>query len=653
MQLKKTISLLPAFAFLFIIIFGLIKVYNEERANSLEEISNVQKNTQLMNLINGMTQLMVKRSQKFNALVESDDPFMQDDLYLEINKLSTKYTVLREKLVASNLVFYQHYLLTTQATITREINNLEERVIDLIREDKLDEARRLYYAEINSKRFSNFINHFDIASYNEVQSSKLFLKSRKETDQSFRAIAITGLLSLLTTFFLGFIAFLYQQKNTKIQRSLANTDGLTKLPNRANFIAHLKDSIENNAKKHAIVFLDLDYFKSINDNYGHAIGDAVLKEFVRVIKDNISHNDFLSRFGGDEFVLLMDHIQSDDDLERRLKRLSSSLDTNFKIQGHQIYMTSSIGVSLYPRDGEENKELLKNADLAMYQAKASGRNCYRIYSKKLEDTIEKEKQISHALHTMVNNNNQKNELYLQYQPFHDCKDQNIHECEALIRWKNEKTGALIPPDYFISIAEQSSLIKEISFYVIEEVCRFQMRRQNEGLQDMRINVNLSGNKKCFVDVLDYFDTQIINHKMNYSLFGIELTERAVMDASPKAINKLTALKEKGMKISLDDFGSGYSSLSIIKKLPITTIKIDKSFIAGLPDDKDDQQIVNTIIGLAHSLNLEVIAEGVETEDQYQYLINNKCDVIQGFYFNHPLYEYEFSADDYSKTLKAS
>ncbi len=420
----------------------------------------------------------------------------------------------------------------------------------------------------------------------------------------------------------------------------ANTDMLTLLPNRVSQIRNIQKQISNSPNElFAIVFFDIDFFKIINDNYGHDVGDEVLKKFADKIKPHLKNEDILSRFGGDEFVLLLRSVDSKEQTRSFIRYLSSILDTSFIIGNIEVFITASIGVSFYSpdcNDGCDNpKTLLKHADIAMYSAKKTSRNCYRFFSNETKRKIETEHNICHSLHTVLRNNNADNELYLKYQPLLNLKGQEMTECEALIRWVN-KNGEEIYPDDFIPLAEKSNLIENVNLFVINEACLQQYRWHQINVTSIRININLSGNKLIFDRLIAQFRENLEKYNLNPSSFGIELTERTINQISKETVQQLEQLRDEGMKISIDDFGTGYSSLNELKNLPVTTLKIDKAFIQGLPEDKKDHALVKTIIDLGHSLNLDVVAEGVETREQYRFLKEHFCDVAQGYYYQQPI-----------------
>ncbi len=301
-----------------------------------------------------------------------------------------------------------------------------------------------------------------------------------------------------------------------------------------------------------------------------------------------------------------------------------------------------MGICKYPDDGTDTETLLRHADIAMYSAKKSGRNGYKFFSKETNIKVQKEHDMSHALHSLLHSDNAGNELRLVYQPLMNISDGDFTECEALLRWTNSQ-GENIPTDEFIEIAEKTNLIEKINLFVIHEACKQQFEWQRSGKKSTRININLSGNKAIFSKLLYEFKINLKVFELEPSLFGIELTERTLFEISEETISELETLRELGVKISMDDFGTGYSSLSYLKKLPITTLKVDKAFISGIPNDKDDLVLVKTIINMAKSLKLEIVAEGVETHEQLIFLEAHACNIAQGYYFHHPLESDEISS----------
>ena len=454
-------------------------------------------------------------------------------------------------------------------------------------------------------------------------------------------INILKVVAVIMSIFLTFFILKNQKIANRKLAYQASTDMLTLLPNRSRQIENIQEQISNKPDSiFAIIFIDIDYFKIINDNYGHDVGDVILNKFAAKISSHLKEEDVLSRFGGDEFVLLLRSINSQKQADKFVKKLSSALDTSFQVGNTEIFITASMGVSIYSdkckNECKDPKVLLKHADIAMYSAKHNSRNCFRFFSKDTKDRIESEHNICHALHTILKNDNADKQLHLKYQPLLNIKEQDVTECEALIRW-TDKNGKEIVPDRFIPLAEKNNLIEKINLFVVNEACQQQYQWQQNKQKPIRININLSGNKIVFSKLIKQLRYNLKKYSLQPSLFGIELTERTINEISKETILQLDQLRKEGMKISIDDFGTGYSSLSELKNLPVTTLKIDKAFIQGLPNDKKDHALVKTIIDLGHSLNLDIVAEGVENIEQHLFLKKHLCNVGQGYYYHHPLH----------------
>jgi len=410
----------------------------------------------------------------------------------------------------------------------------------------------------------------------------------------------------------------------------ANYDDLTKLPNRSFFNHTLKASMEHHSEL-AILFLDLDNFKEINDLLGHSAGDKVLMETAKRLRTLTTDGSLLSRLSGDEFCLIIKDtakkeqvIQIIDDCMHRMKK-------SFNIDNNILHLTISMGISLFPSDGQDIKTLLKYADTAMYEAKKDGKNKYRFYDSQMSEKTYEKRKIEHELRQAFNND----ELEVYYQPFFNCTEQKLSGMEALVRWKHPTLG-LIYPDYFIKHAESSGMIIELDRIVIQKAIKQFFTWKHKGLNPARISINLSAKQIEQEDFIPFIKDLLTQYPLTSNELEFEITETHIMNDPELSISTLEKIRHLGINISIDDFGTGYSSLSYLKKLPIQKLKIDKSFIDGLPADNEDVTISKTIINLAKNLNLSVVAEGVETLTQKEFLLNNGCDMIQGYIFSHPL-----------------
>jgi len=414
----------------------------------------------------------------------------------------------------------------------------------------------------------------------------------------------------------------------------ANHDALTNLPNRILFVDRVKQAMQladHYKNKIAVLFIDLDHFKEINDSLGHHIGDKVLVEFAKRLSTQIGKSDTISRFGGDEFVILLNDIESIDTITNFIVDAREIIKKPFLIDSTVLHIEMSIGISLYPNDGSTVGKLLKNADAAMYKAKNSGRNTYSFYDEEMSmKAIERfslEMDLRDAL--------MKDELVVYFQPQIDAVADKLVGMEALVRWNHPRLG-LIFPDNFIPLAESAGLIVQLDRIVMSKAILQFKEWYAKGFNPGKLSMNLAIGQIESEDFIKYITTLLKNENCNYHNIELEVTESQIMNNPKKSIEVLEDLDKLGISISIDDFGTGYSSLSYLKKLPIKKLKIDKSFIDELPYNLDDVAITNTIINLCSNLNLKVIAEGVETLEQKDFLVKNGCRFIQGYLYSKPL-----------------
>ena len=412
-------------------------------------------------------------------------------------------------------------------------------------------------------------------------------------------------------------------------------DLLTGLPNRALFKDRLSQAIVH-AKRHgqtlATLFLDMDRFKVVNDTLGHLVGDGLLQAVAQRLRGCLREGDTLSRIGGDEFMLLLPHIRTRDNAAYIAQKILASLKQPFHVEGHEIFVGISIGIAVFPDDGDTIETLVKHADIAMYHAKDSGRNDYKFFTHDLQKSftgrLAVENEMRHAL--------DKGQFEVYYQPQVSVQDQRIRGMEALIRWNHPSRG-IVPPGEFIPIAEESGLIGPISEWVLNAACRQACLWRESELPPITMAVNLSARQIEHPQFVDKFTECLRDHDMTGQGLEIEITESTLMRDMDGSIEKLRRLAELGVEISIDDFGTGYSSLSYLKKLPLHTLKIDRSFIHDLNGHMNNgSTIVAGIAAMAKGLNLNVVAEGVETRAQLEYISTLGCDAYQGYLFSRPV-----------------
>ncbi|MED4461030.1 sensor domain-containing protein [Metabacillus fastidiosus] len=420
-------------------------------------------------------------------------------------------------------------------------------------------------------------------------------------------------------------------------KHLAFHDSLTGLLNRSSFNSYLNKTIEEihlTNEKVAVLFLDLDRFKITNDTLGHHIGDLLLVEAARRLENCVSEKDIVARQGGDEFIILLHHTEQSI-LDTTSIHIVEELNKPFIIEGHEIFTSPSIGISIYPHDGKDSASLIKNADTAMYAVKTSGKNNYQYYSSEMNQKNKRKMLLESALRNALNHN----ELSIYYQPKINIHTKELTGVEALLRWNSTEHGTVSPTE-FIPIAEESGLIIPIGEWVLKTACRQNKLWQDSGYVPINMSINLSARQFQQNNLIPVIKETLEETQLDSKYLNLEITETMAMININQSVTKLKQLKELGVSLSLDDFGTGYSSLNYLKKFPLDVLKIDKSFIHDIISDEQSTAIVKAIISVSKSLNLTVIAEGVETIEQLEILKSEKCDLAQGYYYSPPIPAYE-------------
>lgn len=381
----------------------------------------------------------------------------------------------------------------------------------------------------------------------------------------------------------------------------------------------------------AVIYLDLDQFKFVNDTLGHHTGDLLLKDVANRLRGVIRKADTVSRLGGDEFIIIIDDIATHANLILVVDKIRHVFGTPFSLDMHEIFVTASIGVTLYPSDGDSAEKLMKNADTAMYHAKERGRNNYEFFSEEMNVRVSERL----LMETGLRNTLARNEFLLHYQPRVNTATGRIVGVEALIRWQHPEKG-IISPDAFIPLAEETGLIVPIGEWVLRTSCAQARAWRSAGLETMKVSVNISFRQFTHDNLPATIRSILQDTGLEPFCLELEITESLIMLDPEGAVIILNELKEMGISIAIDDFGTGYSSLSHLKRLPVDTLKVDKSFIRGICESKSDETLTATIINMGHNLGLSMVAEGVENEDQLQFLKRSNCQEVQGYYFSRPL-----------------
>lgn len=426
----------------------------------------------------------------------------------------------------------------------------------------------------------------------------------------------------------------HRKLSEKRLEQLAHYDALTGLPNRVLIHDRLRQSLAQAGRqegKVGVMFVDVDHFKKINDTLGHEFGDALLQRVARHMSEAVRTDDTVGRLGGDEFAVILNTLSHGEDAQRVADKIKAEFAQPLRIGETELYIKVSIGIALYPGDGVDAGALLKHADVAMYSAKSSGRNTFKFYNAEMNARALELLRIEHGLHNALI----RGEFVLVYQPKIDVATNGIAGFEALLRWQHPDRGMILPDD-FIPLLEDSGLILPVGEWVLETVCAQLSAWERAGLDEVQVSINLSARQFSSKDLAQRFRAIMEKHHVNPRCIELEITESALMVDPEAARCTLDYLKALGIKLSIDDFGTGYSSLAYLKRFPIDTLKIDASFVRDITSNADDAIITSTVIAMAHSLRLTVVAEGVETAEQLAFLSERGCDQFQGYFASKPL-----------------
>ncbi|WIM04929.1 MAG: EAL domain-containing protein [Candidatus Nitricoxidivorans perseverans] len=478
----------------------------------------------------------------------------------------------------------------------------------------------------------------------EGGSREMEVRRRKKSGEVFWASLQLSLIrgdDGQPTGLIGYLSDITERKRTEDRiHHLAYYDALTGLPNRSLFFKLVDQALveaQRNRMHGALLFIDLNRFKPINDTLGHSIGDLLLQQIGARLRASLRNEDVVARLGGDEFVVALFDIARREHAGIVAHKLLATFDAPFRIDGHELKLGAAIGISIYPQDGSDTETLLRLADIAMYRAKQSSQDSYAHYSREMNQKALDRLKIESGLRRAIEND----ELVLHYQPKVDIASGRITGAEALVRWRHPEQG-MVPPGEFIPVAEESGLVVQVGAWVLDAACAQANQWRKAGLPQTKLAVNLSARE--FAPALSQRMLAVLrHHHLPPEWLELEITESMLTNSTEGVIAMMHELANLGVNLSLDDFGTGFSSLSYLKRFPIDTLKIDRSFVTGIPDDANDCAIAGAIVSMAKQLRHRVIAEGVETAEQLAYLSSLGCDEFQGYLFSPPVPAEQFEA----------
>lgn len=500
----------------------------------------------------------------------------------------------------------------------------------------LDDTARVLMAELMNKLEHGRAASTELIIHRSDGSQVIALfKGAPLFDASNEQVGVFGLITDITE----------SRQSAQHIEDLAFFDQITGLANRAQLNDKLEQAIllsQRNHRKFALLFLDLDHFKNVNDTLNHLLGDQLLQQVGQRIQNVVRRSDVVARFGGDEFVVGLIEPRRIEDAALVAQKILDTVSEPIKIEAHTLCMTTSVGISVFPDDAKTVEQLIRNADLAMYQAKSGGRNSFSYYTSALNDHVCHMRELEQELRLAL----QREEFILYYQAKVDCATCRITGAEALIRWNSARFGLVSPAD-FIPLAEETGLIVSIGDWVLRHACGQIRQWQVEGLPVVPIAVNISGMQLCQAKFMGALEVLLRDCGFSPALLELEITESMLMEDVETTITQLQRLRDMGLALAIDDFGTGYSSFSYLTRLPVNTLKIDRSFVIDLPAQENAGAVVTAVIGMAKNLSLHTVAEGVETVEQATYLKQQGCDQLQGYLFSKPL-----PTDDFARLLRA-
>lgn len=508
----------------------------------------------------------------------------------------------------------------------------KERALQLLQDD--------YYSDLKSK-YNEAQFELQTALSATAMSNRAALRESQNKARHFNYL-VSALLALMWAFVLTRAAHWRRQimSNTSELTELAHYDSLTGLANRTLFNLKLKEASEHAERSGlslALILVDVDKFKEINDAYGHMAGDELLKSIASRLKARSRTTDTVARLGGDEFAIIATNVSRGEAVQNYASDILYEGRKNIHFDNNKFGTTQSVGIALYPDDADSVASLMRKADFALYQSKQAGSGLFRLFDHELEQQVQARKQMQEDMQDSL----LQGHFSLHYQPVIDINNNRLKGVEALLRWTHPERGFVSPAE-FVPVAEESGLIIELGDWVLKQACKQQVLWRESGMGDIVVAVNLSSIQFQNAELVNTIKQTVLDTGLSPGMLELEITESGIMDKGSTVVELLNELNEFGLKLAIDDFGTGYSSLAYLKHFPVHYLKIDRDFVIDLPHNKDDAAIAKTIISMGQTMKMKVVAEGVETEEQLQFLRSENCDFIQGYYISKPLPATDFA-----------
>jgi diguanylate cyclase (GGDEF)-like protein len=600
--------------------------------HNLEQVVDIHMNKQT--LTNNMVVAARQRTVLMLVLTRIEDPFERDEMLMQFNKYGAEFAAARQSLLAMPLNDKERELIDLQGQLTRKNQPIQEQVINLIGSFEIEAAEHLAITEAIPGQ--NKVMDALSALNDETQRVTMIASNKAQNDQKVARfwMYLLSTAGLLLGICVALIVFYYTSRINREREQLATQDVLTGLPNRLLFVDRLEQSLIR-ARRHkslvGIMFIDLDRFKRVNDTLGHAGGDQLICEVANRLQAAMREDDIVARLGGDEFVVVTCDMHTVKIILQMVEKILAVVTQPYVIDGREIFISCSIGVSVYPHDGDDPGTLLKNADTAMYHAKNAGRNRLQLYNADMNAMAEERLLLETDLHHAL----ARNEFVFHYQPQLNLDSGRIHGVEALIRWNKPGKGVLAPAE-FLELLEETGVIIEVGRVLLLSACQQTANWHAAGFHDMHVAVNVSSKEFWHESLLVNVRDALEQSGLPAQSLQIELTEGIFMVDVTAAVDKIHALKLLGISVSIDDFGTGYSSLAHLKRFPLDVLKIDRYFVRDLPGDKTTEALISSILALCKGLKLGAIAEGVENREQLVAIRKLGCHILQGFLVSQPV-----------------